>query len=440
MTTAAATAKNTAPASAASAWLDACLSAAAAALMALLPFGTRYIAAAGMVAGVPVEWGTAGFYGTQGLAMLVIVLAWVRARAVRPWFATVAFALLFAIAFAGWWHGPLTHPTAWWQGLAVMLGLAFFAGRVPRAAIAWGLAVGGFFQAALGFGQFAAQAVYPDKWLGVAAQLPFIAGTSVVETADGRYLRAYGTLPHPNVFGMVCGLGLLAAAALAAGENGWRRYLAAATMPMLTVGLALSFSRSAWVGALCGAAAVGWLAWRQRLPVKRAWLGFAALVALTSGAVVVGTLPDIFSARLGATGRLEARSVEQRFSALGDARDLAAAHPWLGVGAGQMPVATAAMKPGRLGWDYQPVHLLPAIVLVELGVVGFAAWAALAMTALHSAWRRSRDFAYVGLAAAFVALLVAGLFDHYAWTLWPGTAMFFALMGATAQSPGEPQR
>ena len=54
-------------------------------------------------------------------------------------------------------------------------------------------------QSIIGILQFTFQKTISSKWLGMALQEASVSGTSVVETTTNRFLRAYGSLPHPNI-------------------------------------------------------------------------------------------------------------------------------------------------------------------------------------------------------------------------------------------------
>jgi hypothetical protein len=57
-------------------------------------------------------------------------------------------------------------------------------------------------QSAITITQAAFQTIYPSTLFGVAAHYSDLPGTSVVEAGGMRWLRAYGTFPHPNILGV----------------------------------------------------------------------------------------------------------------------------------------------------------------------------------------------------------------------------------------------
>ena len=148
-----------------------------------------------------------------------------------------------------------------------------------RAAV-WGASAALLLQAGIGFVQFARQSTAFLAPLGLqwpGALTPEVRGVSVVQLADGaRWLRAYGTLPHPNMLG---GLALV----LLAGPAAWfltgRRWRWAAGLAVAAgmALLALTFSRSAWLGCL---AAAGVLVFHLRNFLRWRLAALAAVMAL----------------------------------------------------------------------------------------------------------------------------------------------------------------
>jgi hypothetical protein len=86
--------------------------------------------------------------------------------------------------------------------------------------------------------------------------VPTVSGPSVVQLADGtRWLRAYGTLPHPNILGGFL-LALMAGPLTIFLHGRARRWWAAGLFGIATIALVLTFSRSAWLGYAAGGAVV----------------------------------------------------------------------------------------------------------------------------------------------------------------------------------------
>lgn len=149
--------------------------------------------------------------------------------------------------------------------------------------------------------------------------------------ADGRFVRAYGTIGQPNSFAGYMNMGWPMAAALTVGlGREWRQHRTTRAMNVLlwgsTIALRLllaallaSMSRGGWVGALGGALAL-MLAAAAMLPPtarQRAWrwsgIGVAAIVAvmiMSSAGVLPATLAKRISSITHNVRLFDVRTVE----------------------------------------------------------------------------------------------------------------------------------
>src|SRR3989344_3679058 len=178
----------------------------------LLPIEARWIFDQGMLGGDPWEYITGSLYATDILLFIAAIftfwLGWKRnihettsQKIVFPLILIVGFGLI-AVASMGdvadrkmglfalqrLWEGILL----WWviqkNPLHLMTMAVLFVGSSVLEAV-WGIE------------QFFFQIVPANSFLGEAFHSALNLGDSVIQTADGRFLRAYGTLPHPNVLG-----------------------------------------------------------------------------------------------------------------------------------------------------------------------------------------------------------------------------------------------
>ncbi|MEA3249589.1 MAG: O-antigen ligase family protein, partial [Patescibacteria group bacterium] len=355
-------------------------------LLAVAPLGTRYIGYMGNIGGVDIEAGTVSMFGTQLIAILFIILALMVAvdkeEDVPAWkkdsFSFVAL-LIVASAYVSA-ALSLRFTSSLVVASWIALGAAVFGSvRIvkPSTAIsAIALAVGAVLQALLGGIQFLMQEVVASKWLGMAAHLPSEVGAFVVGTDDGRWLRAYGTLPHPNELGMYLAVAAVLSLAYAAGRSGWAKRLGVVAAILCAFGLVLTFSRSAAIGFIAGLVTLAIPAlfcvgkWKPRASGTLIIVA-VGLIAFVSAFIV---MRDPAMSRVSAEGRLERISIEERSSQLVDARVLFLRNSLVGVGPGMMPYAAHEMDSGRDAWDYQYVHNAPLLVAVETGFFGIIAW------------------------------------------------------------------
>jgi len=439
--------------------------------VALLPWQTRIIVAQPFLGADPTEYGTLSVYATDVLLLAIFIGAAFLPRSVRGsrsvWTAIAALGIvilgsaifanrsevvlyslrLFALGVLLWW----LVQQAWVKPKFV---LACFVG-------------GATLQALFGLGQFFAQTSPSFSWLGLAAHDPTAAGTSVVEAGGMRWLRAYGSLPHPNILGGYLAVALLISFGfylrvyqdVVAGFSKWsrenvRRHLEGkqwyakqawriagllVVLTLLTSGLLVTFSRSAWLGF-----GLGWLVTLVHLVSLRwpwgwrLWLKWSLFMVAVVGMVVV-LIPQPFAVRSEAAGRLEQQSISERQQQFKDAYSLIKLEPIRGVGYGNMPVAVYdKLERGRESvHSYQPVHNIYLLSVVELGVMGGVVFLAFLLVVIRQQIRQlfqHHTWTSLVLFSALATLLVIGLFDHYLWTLGAGAMLLWLVIGVGSRA------
>jgi hypothetical protein len=228
-----------------------------------------------------------------------------------------------------------------------------------------------------------------------------VAVVAVLPGVD-RWLRAYGSFPHPNILGI-----FLAVALLMVSLRSEPSRLTRVTQLAGIVGLSLTFSRSAWLA--LSLATVTWVVttrgWRdvpmwigRQLRSQRVLVALVAVGLVLSGARA--TQLDAFP---------EANSLSQR-QVYDDAAWslIAQGRP---VGAGNLLIAEQRQH-FAVG---EPAHNVFLITLAEIGPLGVLAWLALLATIVASAWNRTDPVAR-GATLSLVVLLPLLLLDHYLWT------------------------
>jgi hypothetical protein len=238
-------------------------------------------------------------------------------------------------------------------------------------------------------------------------------GASVVMLpVAGRWLRSYGSFPHPNILGGFLALSL---AVIAIGNGRRARRLRAIAIAAGLVGLLLTFSRAAWLAVLL-AVATGLVATGRphlRLSGLRGRLAVALPLALLALVVLVrvGSLASL-SERNSIDTRLFYDSVAWKVVAEG-----------IPVGAGNLVLAQQRLL-GASSAGSEPAHDVFLIALAELGPLGPAAWLTILGSLLFAAWlRRTDPRARAGPLIAAAALGPLLLFDHYLWTQTTGRVL-----------------
>jgi len=250
---------------------------------------------------------------------------------------------------------------------------------------------------------------------------PSVSGAAVVELPDGsRWLRAYGTFPHPNLLGIYL-------VALAAGpmawtlEGGGRRTWGIIGVGLAAVGLGLTFSRAAWLAFLI---VLGWVLGAGPPAPGRGLLAATAAMGLLAAVLPFG---QVLGVRLGIQGPLETRSVLERGWLVAQAADLIRTHGPLGLGAGTFPLALRDRLPP--GYRAEPAHNVGVLLLAELGPLGLGLGLAAGLGVLRGL-RRTAGADGLALSGALLGLVVLAMLDHPLWTAAPGHLLVALVLGA----------
>jgi O-antigen ligase len=400
------------------------------------------------------------------LAALTWSLAWLVDRSRHTWRWGPAHATLPLLLLSGWtliraWPVHVRHILAIVTvAVLVYLGTYLYVlqewpERWCVTLVATLLAV----QASIAVAQFLRQGSVGLAWLGEAWLDPEGQGISVIETGERRWLRAYGLMPHPNVLGGYLGMSILICLGAIRRVTGRLRLLLWGVAGVGALGLAFSFSRSAWLGTAAGLTFLGWatrpwraIDWRSRR-VRRMLFGVGALL-VTSGVVLGIAYGELLSARLlRLSSPLEATSIRERLEDYGQAWGLIRTVPLKGVGSGYYLAALWAGVGEERPPGFRRVHNTYLLAAAELGVAGALLWVWMLLAPpIGVVWRVQRRDKGVpdegmpgaGWAAAFVCALVLCLFDSYLYvpsTWW--AALFFGLLTggyARALSAGAERR
>jgi len=394
-------------------------------LLFLLPWQTRWIAYQGRLNGGPWEYGSLSLLASELLLWAIVILwlgngGWRKLRSIP--LPAAAIGLLAWAVTSGWWA---SDSIAWQQSVRMLIdGIVLFAlvtsGPLPWVTALVSFIVGAGLQAVLAWWQFIAQQIPASSWLGLALHRPDILGDAVVESATGRWLRPYGALPHPNILGgwlAVAWVGVLGLVDRAGQQRSQQWFVLSAWL-LIGMGLMVSFSRSAWVAAVVLAVVVGgWLI------VKHQWRRIHTIMLVSIillGSIWLMTYAPLIIARVQAAGRIETLSLDTREQLWYWGVTIAQQHWLVGVGLGNATAAVYTTINSQLpSWQYQPPHSVYLTSLVELGVVGglLVGW-----LVINIAWR-ARDT--VITLAPWLVIVMIGLFDHYPWTLFAGSWLWW---------------
>ncbi|MFN8547951.1 MAG: glycosyltransferase family 9 protein [Candidatus Eisenbacteria bacterium] len=225
-----------------------------------------------------------------------------------------------------------------------------------------------------------------------------------LENYGGGGFVAVGNLnSHLTYAGVILPL-LFLALGVALDNRGARRLGTWGAALLLGLGVLLSFTRTAWIGAAAGLAAFGLLLGRRAALVSLGALALIGSLAALIEPALARRLASIFQSADDPRWRLWQTALR----IVGD-------HPWTGAGLGSFKTQFPLYKvPGSYMSTVHPHHdFLNA--LVETGLIGATAWLSIWIAFLREAAPRvaSRPGVRLGAIAAVVALLAAGLGQCY---------------------------
>ena len=296
------------------------------------------------------------------------------------------------------------------------------------------LLVGAVLESLLGMWQFLSQSAFGSTLLGMSTYDSWQAGVSVLKNESGRWLRAYGTFPHPNILGTYLGSILSGTVGYVVLRKKDRMTVWLPGMiPIMLAGLIVSFSRTAWAGLVLGLAVLAFgVLWRGGLGQKRR-LAKVLMTLTVSGGVFTGILHETVFPRFESGVIGEEGSVADRTVLFHQAEGIISGQPFGGVGAGNYTLAVMHLHPEIPVWDVQPVHNVFVLVFAELGMVGGLVFIALVLsvfirifkTLFIDEWQKEKAIAGI----AFLALVPSLFLDHFLWDSHFGLLLFF-LLGA----------
>ena len=284
------------------------------------------------------------------------------------------------------------------------------------------------------------------RWLGETLLEPTMRGVAVFIADHGdRILRAYGTLPHPNVLAVQLALALWVL---------WWLYLRHATRrvhdfiwavagALMLWGLYVTYSRT--VIALWLAATVAFAVVLFRHPAVRSWPNVGVVRERTRRALaVIALVTVVFGVtqwqRVGARAIIHAsdEAVQYRLDfardSLGSGGGRFLHINWLGVGLGNFTTWLAHTQPWLPDYQVQPAHNIFLMAYAETGVLGLGVWLWWLWSTAVAAWHRHERQPILRLAVAVVigTLILVGMFDHLFWTLQQGRLLWWISLAVLA--------
>lgn len=415
-------------------------------LLLILPWQTRWIFQSIKIAEQTWEYGQLGLYASMLLLMILLALYFLwyfhaipiaknfRVNSAVGGIRIIFILYLIILAF----FSPVRALSFYYLGMLFLAGLSILVWQKIKAPVFYaGLLASGVVQGVFVWYQMLMQASPANKWLGLATHSAAELGTSVVQYDLNRMLRAYGSLPHPNILGgfllfslwggIWWWLHLYSESKEANWELKrikkyfWQLILVLVSIILVLFALFFTFSRAAVLAYFVGLAVVIFLSvWRKKFLALQIFskafvLGVAILVAVNF------LFPGAWLTRLRSQGDLEARSIAERQLSFRQIDWHNYQQLVLGQGLGtntyiayqKNNLAEQKLPP----YVVQPIHNFYLLVLAESGAITCL----FLLYFLFSAWRKKHlqkpNLISLGL---LISVLLVSLLDHYLWTTWTG--------------------
>ena len=392
-----------------------------------------------------IEWRSMALYASDilmvGLFLLAIGQGWLKCSIFRK----SDWLLLFLIGAAVL---SLRSASIFPVGVYQVIRLAQFAvfflylrswafKRFNTDASAAAFVAGALVQAVLALAQYILQHDVGIRWMGETLLRTDMRGVAVFyDLAHVKILRAYGTLPHPNILATYLMLGFWALLWLY-----WRhahagsRWLWATCGVVIVLAMEVTFSRTmlvAWALATTGMFLVGWRS-KNKEPnhLRRRLREAFILIVLTSVVFAVTQWPRL-AARAMISTYEEAVQLRIRYNvdALRSGSGFLGWVNWTGIGIGNFSTWVGHNDPTLPVYLRQPAHNVFLLIYSELGVVGVGIWLTWLGWLVADFWKRRRDWdiTRIGIALVVGAFLFIALFDHFFWTLQQGRLLWWGLL------------
>lgn len=393
----------------------------------LLPWQTVWIIQERMLNGQKWQYGTIQFFATEALLWLIIVLFmfWYKKKfrvekrkckfGMDRIFLSALFTFVLYTALSRFWAQDCAlavQHSLYIMESACLFFIFAFGPLAFREALVW-IVYGSILPALLGVTQYFLQTTFSSTALGLAFHDPMVPGTSIVETgASERLLRAYGTFAHPNSFGGY--LFFVCMAFVALYVHHVKEFSKKNKMVLYIGGIIIfhalffTFSRSAWLAFLILFACVSFYAVAHKNEMLKNFC-FSALILLTM--VTVAYRGYIFD-RFSLENSHEQTSISERVSGYEESIELFKQRPLFGAGAGNYTVADYISDPNRLAFQYQPVHNVVLLFLVEWGILGAALLGAIKICYWLTFKKHLQEYKSV-VAVLILSIAPLALFDHY---------------------------
>lgn len=397
------------------------------------------------------EWESISFWFTDGL-LLLLILTWIfngglirfknKALALFLFFAGLSIAVSQNLGLAFY---------QWLRLLEMALFFVYVRERFSRfnfKRVVGVFVASAIFQSFVAIGQAMMQRSLGLWFLGEGPLNPGMINVAKFVSQGTKVLRAYGTLPHPNVLAAFLATAIFfllywyfnkksgsSQNTIAKRESAKQSLIFVPVYFILLFALFLTFSRGITIIFLT--VLFAWFVWLI-LKDKKSF-GSKIIYAFLVLIITYSLLGAVFYRqevvdRYWTTFSYKEEAVSFRMFYNELAIKMIAKYPVLGVGAGNfVPTMDGFLKKPLQPWLYQPVHNIFLLTGAEIGLFGLAFFLWFLFGIFKKGWRKLKiGSPRLVLFFIFATFLFFGLFDHFFLTLQPAKLLFWLILGIIA--------
>ena len=319
------------------------------------------------------------------------------------------------------------------------------------------------FQSFISIFQYAYQRSAGLKILGESFLGIDIYGVAKITTENLKFIRAYGTFPHPNILATFILICLVFLFFLYIKIPNWNKkftphyfcnkngagvtkrkikkdiiplngIILAGIYPLLIFSLYLTFSRVVFL--LWILTSILFFIWFWRYDLYKRKVKKLALFFIIYNLLFIILLFPELSFRFRVSPQEQAVSL--RIFYIQIASVMISSFPILGIGLSQFPVKLSSFADIRNSWMIQPVHNIYLLMASEVGLLGLGFFLFFVICLMRNSLFKLKtnsqsvfNFSYI---ICVLCLLIIGLFDHFLITIQSGQLIFWVILGLSARN------
>ncbi len=289
-------------------------------------------------------------------------------------------------------------------------------------------------QSLIGLHQFITQSTFSNTLLGTQYHDISWGGTAIITVANERWIRIYGGMPHPNIFGGLLIIAILLSLYLYTTyvkKSLFKKIFILLCMSLFSINVIMTFSRTAWFALFFIIIFFVLFYFIKEKSIFYKNISALLIITLSIFFTAVICAPLIFT-RITHDTVFTHNSFDDRNTYITHALILIKNHPILGTGIGNYTNTIYHIQNHITPiWYYQPVHNTFLLLFAELGMIGVIFFAFFFFVIFETIHTRIHSMAISDMIISLIifSLIFIALFDHWIWSSHFGLVIFFTFLG-----------